>query len=77
LAELAVEPDQELPGSPGIFRVQPGIGGLSSLGDSTIDLTWTDPSVDPAFYYVRVFQVDGEMAWSSPIWVAPTSQPRW
>jgi DNA-binding transcriptional LysR family regulator len=20
-------------------------------------------------YYVRVFQVDGEMAWSSPIWV--------
>ena len=24
-----------------------------------------------AFYYARVFQVDGELAWSSPIWVAP------
>ena len=25
----------------------------------------------PAFYYARVFQVDGEVAWSSPIWVDP------
>ena len=25
----------------------------------------------PAFYYARVFQTDGEMAWSSPIWVQP------
>ena len=24
-----------------------------------------------AFYYVRVTQVDGEMAWASPIWIAP------
>jgi hypothetical protein len=72
LAELLAEPVQELPGSPGVFRVQPGIGGLSSLDASAIDLTWTDHSTTPAFYYVRVFQVDGEMAWSSPIWVTPT-----
>jgi hypothetical protein len=23
------------------------------------------------FYYLRVTQADGEMAWSSPIWVSP------
>jgi len=23
----------------------------------------------PCFYYLRVFQTDGEMAWSSPVWV--------
>jgi len=72
LADLLAEPVRELPGSPGVFRIQPGIGGLSSLDASAIDLTWTDHSDTPAFYYVRVFQVDGEMAWSSPIWVAPT-----
>jgi hypothetical protein len=73
LADLVAEPVQELPGAAGVFRLQPGVGGLSSLGASAIDLTWTDPDDTPAFYYVRVFQVDGEMAWSSPIWVAPPS----
>ncbi|NLO04205.1 MAG: CehA/McbA family metallohydrolase [candidate division WS1 bacterium] len=24
---------------------------------------------EPCFYYLRVFQTDGEMAWSSPVWV--------
>ncbi len=24
-----------------------------------------------AFYYLRVFQTDGEMAWSSPVWIDP------
>lgn len=33
--------------------------------------TFTDKSVKPGthFYYIRVEQEDGEMAWSSPIWV--------
>ncbi len=26
-------------------------------------------SEDSSFYYLRVFQTDGEMAWSSPVWV--------
>jgi hypothetical protein len=30
-----------------------------------------DESPAAAFYYARVFQVDGEAAWSSPIWVRP------
>lgn len=29
-----------------------------------------------AFYYLRVFQTDGEMAWSSPIWVDVESDER-
>jgi len=74
LASLLAEPIHEVPGSPGVFRLQPGIGGLSSLGASAIDLAWTDHGNTPDFYYVRVFQVDGEMAWSSPIWVAPTAK---
>lgn len=71
VAELLDEPVHEAAGSPGAFRIQPGIGGLSGLGSSTADITWTDDSDAPAFYYVRVFQVDGEIAWSSPIWVTP------
>ena len=71
LADLLVTPHRELPGDPGAFHIQPGIGGLSGLGRSALDLTWIDDDDAPAFYYVRVFQVDGEMAWSSPIWVAP------
>jgi hypothetical protein len=62
----------ELHGSVGHVTVQPGTGGLSSLGVTSVDFSWTDPEdTEPAFYYVRVFQVDGEMAWSSPIWVTP------
>ncbi|MGP3963147.1 DUF3604 domain-containing protein [Nonomuraea sp. 3N208] len=30
----------------------------------------------PAWYYVRVYQTDGEMAWSSPIWVGTPVEER-
>lgn len=35
------------------------------------ELTWTDNSdlTTPAFYYLRVVQVDHHLAWSSPVWV--------
>ncbi|HST84477.1 MAG TPA: DUF3604 domain-containing protein [Kineosporiaceae bacterium] len=69
LGALMAAPLQEIPSPLGHFRLQPGIGGLSTLGTDRLDLSWTDDSLEPAFYYVRVFQVDGEMAWSSPIWV--------
>jgi hypothetical protein len=36
---------------------------------------WEDPSPirrqGPVYYYVRVVQVDGQLAWASPIWVYP------
>lgn len=36
-----------------------------------VDLTYVDTEPDPggSFYYVRLEQVDGNVAWSSPIWV--------
>jgi Protein of unknown function (DUF3604) len=76
VAELARDAHRELPGAPGVFRLQPGIGALSSLEVASVDVTWVDDSWEAdgaatAFYYVRVFQIDGEMAWSSPIWVQP------
>ena len=78
LAELARSPVQEVPVPRGHLRLQPGIGGLTGLGTSSVDLTWTDPEPPgdrTAFYYARVFLVDGEMAWSSPIWVTPGGKP--
>jgi hypothetical protein len=40
--------------------------------DYYLALTDADPLPDPAntWYYLRVIQRDGEMAWSSPIWVS-------
>lgn len=40
--------------------------------DESFDGRWTDTAGaerDTDYYYVRVRQVDGELAWSSPIWV--------
>jgi len=36
-------------------------------------LRWRDPEppVEEDWYYLRVVQADGQMAWSSPIWVKP------
>jgi hypothetical protein len=33
--------------------------------------TWTDPAPQPGthYYYVRVLQEDGELAWASPMWI--------
>ena len=39
--------------------------------DSTVRFDWTDPDPRPglSWYYVRVLQTDGQIAWGSPIWV--------
>ncbi len=61
------------PGSdrPGELVLQPAVGALLGLGARELDLAFDDDaSSAPAFYYARVIQVDGEMAWSSPIWVS-------
>ena len=48
-------------------------GALLGLGVRELDVRFDDDPhpTGPAFYYARVFQTDGEMAWSSPIWVTP------
>ena len=53
----------------------PAVGALLGLGARELDLAFDDESSAPAFYYARAIQVDGEMAWSSPIWVTPGAQP--
>jgi hypothetical protein len=79
LAELAERlgrgpfvPDDE-PGRPGRLVLQPAVGALLGLGARTLDVSFRDdePLRDTAFYYARAFQVDGELAWSSPLWVRP------
>jgi len=54
-----------------VFRIQPGVGALTGLGSRAVDVEVTDAAEGPAFYYVRSYLLDGEMAWSSPIWVSP------
>ena len=50
---------------PSVYQVNPGV--------ETCEFTWTDTSASSdCFYYIRVTQADGEMAWSSPIWVSPS-----
>jgi hypothetical protein len=66
----------EIPALHGHLRLQRGIGGLTGLGTSELRLVWTDDdhqveAGDAAWYYVRAFQTDGEMVWSSPVWVSP------
>jgi hypothetical protein len=56
---------------PGRLVLQPGVGGLTSLGSAEQHLAWTDTVAEPTYYYLRATQIDGEMAWSSPIWVDP------
>jgi hypothetical protein len=61
---------------PGRLRLQPGVGGLTGLGGRERRVRWTDVSGAPAWYYVRVYQTDGEMAWSSPIWIGTPVEER-
>ncbi len=48
-----------------IQRVEPGEPALRMRFEDTDELD------GPAWYYARVTQTDGAMAWSSPIWVDP------
>jgi len=61
---------------PGVLALQPAVGALLCLGVRELDVSFDDVSCDgdgdpsgSAFYYARVFQTDGELAWSSPVWV--------
>ena len=47
-------------------------------GEWACDIEWADPALDPQspdVYYARVVQVDGESAWSSPVWIGPPAGP--
>lgn len=51
----------------GDFMVVKSAAVDGSAPDAT--LTFSEPVEGPTIYYVRVRQADGEMAWSSPVWV--------
>lgn len=41
-----------------------------SVNAATCEHEWSDrPAAQPAYYYARVFQKDGNAAWASPIWI--------
>ena len=44
-----------------LSRIKPGLD---------LEMEWQEDRVYPGYYYLRVTQEDGEMAWSSSIWVS-------
>jgi hypothetical protein len=55
----------------GVLGLQLGTGGLVSLGTDEMRVSFEEAVTEPSWYYLRVTLVDGEMAWSSPVWVHP------
>jgi len=48
---------------------------LEFAGGKEVKLSWNDDQIKEgeSYYYIRVMQEDGELAWSSPIWCSPKS----
>ena len=46
-----------------------------SFDELDVTATWHDPEPPKRehYYYLQVFQGDGQMAWSGPIWIGPSS----
>ena len=57
-------------------RFDDGHDIAKGMGVREIDQEWSDDSVPdkPTWYYVRATQTDGEMAWSSPVFVKPPTK---
>ena len=53
-----------------IIKNQEFVFNRQKLGrDVSIEFTDSDPEPGESYYYVRVQQADGQLAWSSPIWI--------
>jgi hypothetical protein len=61
-------PSVRLP-SGGRLSLSPGFGGLTGVGDTHAAIASIDDPAGAAWYMARVTLIDGEMAWSSPIWI--------
>ena len=46
-----------------------GVAFAMRPGKEDVEVSWSDPSGAAGYYYLRVVQEDGEMAWSSPVWL--------
>jgi hypothetical protein len=70
LGDLAERGTVELgSGQSGTLRLRRGTGGLLSLGSRRATLSFEDPVEKESFYYARAILEDGEMAWSSPVFI--------
>lgn len=71
---LDLDPPGDDAAVPGRLRFQPSIGALESLGVRDLDVAFIDDDAlgRSSYTYARLILVDGEMAWSSPIWVTST-----
>jgi hypothetical protein len=58
-------------GTAGSLSLRQATGGLCSLGTNEVVAAFEEAVTAPSWYYARVILEDGEMAWSSPIWVTP------
>ena len=72
--QITVVPDQ-IPPDGQTHRIGPSDTVTLLRGDpptAGLEFTYTDrgPMNRENYYYARITQIDGEMAWSSPIWVA-------
>ncbi|HTM49305.1 MAG TPA: hypothetical protein VL285_11505 [Bryobacteraceae bacterium] len=49
----------------------------SRPGKASVNVTYEDgeAKAGESYYYVRVMQADGQMAWSSPMWITVTAKP--
>jgi hypothetical protein len=60
-----------------VLRNNDVVRTLEPAGD-TARFTWQDPAPlkgdKGAYYYIRVLQKDGNIAWSSPIWVTAAAE---
>ena len=61
-------------GKSGILGLQRATGGLLSLGMPQLTMSCELAVTRPSWYYVRVTLEDGEMAWSSPVWITPRAE---
>ncbi|MDO5712441.1 MAG: DUF3604 domain-containing protein, partial [Micrococcales bacterium] len=78
---LEVDPASPAVATPGRLSMLASIGVLESLRCRELDADFTDEDITgvadradgaTSYYYARLILVDGEMAWSSPIWVTST-----
>jgi len=58
--------------NPGKLMLKRGDVPTQSLGTTQAQFEFTDDDFGPgtSWYYLRAIQMNGEMAWSSPIWIS-------
>ena len=52
-----------------VYTARPGVK------EASFDYTDQDFGAGENYYYVRVLQEDGQIAWSSPVWVKSDAKP--